>query len=201
MSSIQREQMNSWLKTIDVAGIVLDIGGSQLPMDAKRVKSWNVKEIKILDMVKPHECLKFPDIIMDLNVPQDWFGHNTDKSITESFKKFEVAFCLEVSEYLWNPIQALKNIHDLLERGGELYMSFHFITPIHGPLGEDYLRYTKWGVEKLMKETGFEIKELVVRDTKEGMLLLDFFSKNRMRPMNNYKHHNETGYLVKAIKI
>ncbi len=197
MSSIQREQLNSWLKTIDVAGIVLDVGGSQLPMDATRVKSWNVKEIKILDMQKPHECKQFPDIIMDLNKNYDIIP----AEFKENEKKFEVVFCLEVSEYLWNPIQALKNINYLMERAGVLYMSFHFITPIHGPINEDYLRYTKWGVEKLMKEAGFEILQMVIRDTKEGALLLDFFQKERMRPMNNYKHHNETGYLVKAIKI
>jgi len=193
MSSIQREQLNSWLKTIDVAGIVLDVGGSQLPMEANRVKSWNVKEIKILDMQQPHSCIKYPDIIADLNVPQGLV-------LAEHWKKFETVFCLEVSEYLWNPVQALKNIAELMERDGTLYMSFHFITPIHGPINEDYLRYTKWGVQKLMHEAGFEIKDIVIRDTKEGNLLMDFFKRERMRPMNNYKHHNETGYLVTAKK-
>jgi SAM-dependent methyltransferase len=177
-----------------VAGNVLDIGGSQLPMEKSRVKSWDVKEIKILDMQKPHACIKFPDIIADLN-------KEPDGEYLGNFNYYDIAFCLEVSEYLWNPVRAISNIANLLKQGGILYMSFHFITPIHGPLGEDYLRYTKWGVQKIMHEAGFEIKDIVMRDTKEGNLLMDFFKRERMRPMNNYKHHNETGYLVKAIKV
>lgn len=197
MSSIQREQLNSWLKTIDVAGVVLDIGGSQLPMEKSRVKSWNPTEVKVLDMQKPHACIKYPDIIQDLNEPIE---PNTAHLFGE-YSKYDIAFCLEVSEYLWNPVQSIRNIATLLKKGGILYMSFHFITPIHGPINEDYLRYTRWGVEKLMKEAGFEIQEMVIRDTKEGNLLLDFFKRERMRPMNNYKHHNETGYLIAAKKI
>ncbi len=193
MSSYTRNQLEEWVKNIDVkADRVLDIGGSQLPIKG-RTKSWDVKDYKILDLEQPHECKVKPDIITDLN------DIITDKTFDNYF---DVAFCLEVMEYMWMPGIALNNIKHLLKKGGILYISFHFIYPMHNPNGKDYLRYTRWGVEKLLKETGFEID----RDFSKSRLAIDFrglmgwFRSEKMRPSNDYYLHNEVGYLVKAIK-
>ena len=131
MSSKTRIQLEEWLKTIEVvSGRVLDIGGSQNPV-TKRLLNTAVQwdNYKILDLEVPHECKQKPDIICDLNKEITDSAIITGKTIDVQNESnfFDIAFCLEVSEYWWNPIQALKNISFLLKKDGILYISFHFI--------------------------------------------------------------------------
>ena len=196
MSSYSRQQLEKWIKEIpSVKGKVLDIGGSQNPV-AKRLADTAVcvDEYKILDLEVPHETKVKPDIVCDLNKVLD---SNQPAYCCDSF---DVAFCLEVSEYWWNPVQAMKNVNFFLKKGGILYISFHFIYPIHNPLGEDYMRYTEFGVEKLLKETGFEMENLQYRTAKELFPII-FYQAEQMRPSRDYDRHNVIGYLVKAKKI
>jgi len=196
MSSYTRQQLENWISQLDVkANRVLDIGGAQLPVKG-RTKSWDVKEYKILDLEQPHECKQKPDIIRDLN--DYWpFDHNDEIYI---IPEFDVVFCLEVSEYWWNPVQALKNVNILLKPGGLLYISFHFIYPVHNPSEQDYLRYTPEGVKKLLKETGFEIVDIVPRLYEETPPI-NYFILEQMRPAKEYDKHDWVGCLVKAKKI
>ena len=114
---------------------------------------------------------------------------------------YNIIFCLEVFEYIWNPIQVLGNINNLMKENGILYISFPFIYPIHNPEGKDYLRYTRWGIEKLLKETGFEVIELKSRIMTAGSEFWGHFLKSEaMHLCRGYREHNEIGYCVKAIK-
>ena len=148
MSSFTRIQLEDYLKTIDVkANRVLDVGGSQNSIKG-RTKSWDVKEYKILDLETPHECKQKPDIVGDLNkvaLGRDYY--------INLYEYFDTAFCLEVSEYWWNPFIALDNIKWLLKKDGILYLSTHFLYPVHNPVVDDYLRYTPRGITKLLEET------------------------------------------------
>lgn len=195
MSSYSRQQMESWLKTIDVkADKVLDVGGSQLPIKG-RTKSWEVNEYKILDLKEPHELKEEPDIAFDLNKNLSIY-----KGLNEFWSHFNVAFCLEVSEYWYNPLQALENINRLLAVGGTLYISFHFIYPVHNPVLEDCLRYTEYGSVKLLEKAGFRIKDMKFRTT-QGIEIMPFFVSQAMRPSKNYTGHETIGTLIEAIKI
>jgi len=194
MSLGTKEQLEMWLKTIDVdCDKVLDAGSNKKNIK-DRTRSFNVKELVGLDLEIPHNGEK-TDIVCDLNVGMG------ESNVITYLNYFDVAFCLEVSEYLWNIVQALENINLLLKKGGILYFSTHFIYPVHKPEGQDFIRLTKWGVEKLMEKAGFKIEELKPRTTEDGEMLMDFFSKNKMRAMSGYKAHNEIGCLVKATKI
>lgn len=171
MGSFTRQQLEHWLGTIDVkADRVYDVGGNQKSIK-NRVKSWDVKEYKVLDL---------PDY--------DFNKCMTDKFI-ENVIQADVIFCIEVSEYLWNPVRAMKNLKNLLNKDGILYMSFHFIYAIHAPVGTDYLRYTPDGVKKLLNESGFELVDMKYRYSagdgdydrqfqKEGMHLLSGVDNN-----------------------
>lgn len=196
MNSYYRQQLEDWLKTIDVkADKILDIGGAQLPIKG-RTKSWDVKDYKIMDLEKPHECKRKPDYKFDI---QKYFVNNDN--FYKMNEKFNICFCLEVSEYWLYPVQALYNIHFLLKPKGILYISFPFIYPHHNPEGYDYLRYTRWGIEKLLKETGFEIDYIKSRIATAGAALLQkFYSIEGMRKCKDYINHNEIGYLIKTIK-
>jgi len=121
----------------------------------------------------------------------------------QSLKEFyDTAFCLEVMEYVYNPLQVLKNIAHFLKPDGKLYISFPFLYPIHPPSGTDYLRYTKYGAEKLLVEAGFEIVEHIPRKAKHKGHLIDFYRKDGYRydRSENYDTLAETGSLIIAKK-
>ena len=194
MSSNTRNQLERWLKTIDVNGSVLDIGGSQNPICNGRTKSWLVNNYKILDLEQPHECKRKPDIIGDVQC-----GKINSIYIEETF---DIAFCLEVSEYWWNPVQALLNINSLLKKDGLLFISFHLLYPRHKPLGLDYLRYTPEGAERLLREAGFEIVEnisRVLKDDFSGSTLVSMIVNEGMRGWKDFDI-SEIGSLITARK-
>jgi len=186
MSSSSRIQLERWLKTIEVPeeSIVLDIGGAQKQVKG-RTKTWNAKEYFVLDLAEPHEKKSVIDIIGDIQ---------NMNPINENF--IDIAFCLEVSEYWYNPLKALKNIALLLKKGGTLYISFHFIYCIHSPVGKDYLRYTPDGAKRILEEAGFGEIEHTVR-TAEPMSLELFYKSEGMKG----EHINVTGSLIKCKKL
>jgi SAM-dependent methyltransferase len=142
----------------------------------------------------PHaSCPQKIDIEMDIQdgiIPQQYDNY------------FDVAFCLEVSEYLIDPITALDTIYRFLKQNGLLYISFHFLYPVHVPDEFDYLRYTRNGVIKLLERVGFGIEDIVSRKPFSNTDMVQFyFNGLGTRPSKVYKYHDEIGVLVKARKI
>ncbi|MFQ5787817.1 MAG: hypothetical protein ACE5H1_07520 [Thermodesulfobacteriota bacterium] len=191
MSSYSRQQLEAWMKTIDVkADKVLDVGGAQKEI-LSRTKTWHVGEYKVLDLEEPHEMGRKADIICDLNERKDF---------NEQYRShFDIAFCLEVSEYWWNPLQALENIKSLLVVGGTLYISFHLIYPLHNPKDEDCLRYTESGAVKLLSKAGFNVKDIKYRTTQNASIEA-FYGAEGMRPAKDYKRHDVIGFLITATR-
>lgn len=187
MASHSRIQLENWLKTIEVKGRVLDCGGSQNPIKG-RTKTWDVEDYKILDLEKPHEVKQKPDIVADINSEQK-----------ATIIRVDVAFCIEVMEYIWDPFTALKNINALLKTGGVLYISFHFIYEIHQPQSEDCLRYAPAGALRLLGEAGFEADEVINKTFANPQNASNLFNGEGMRGIKSL--HNIQGCLIKAIKI
>ena len=190
--SFFRDQLENYLMGLEIkANRVLDIGGGSNPVKT-RVKSWDVKEYKILDN-KLEVCKDVPDYNVDMNKP---ILYNYDMD-------FDMIFCLEVFEYIFNPIQALDNIYRLLVKGGVAYISFPLLYPIHEPAGHDFLRYTEEGVEKLLKETGFSRWDKVIRYAKPDSqyFLNEFYKIEGMHcRKDNVGSRLHTGYIFKVIK-
>lgn len=178
-TSNTRIQLEQWLQTMEIeAETIADVGSNKLPVK-DRVKSWKAEQYNLLD---------FPEY--DLNQPWDL------KEI------YNIVFCLEVFEYIYNPMQAMKNLYNMLKSGGELYASFHFVYPHHSAKKIDYLRYTRWGVSRLLEEAGFRSWDKYPRYFKSPWLIGQVYSDEKMKG-NNYnrgKLHSEQGYLIKAIK-
>ncbi len=193
MASLYREQLERWVRKINVkCDFVLDVGGGQYEIK-DRVNSWDVKKYKILDNDKQYK----PDYLSDLNLiliqGKSWNAL--------PFGEVDVIFCLEVMEYIWRPYQAHKNIFELLKLGGVAYISYPTMYPLHNPPGVDYLRYTKNAIEKYLKEVGFKSWEIIPRIATGGLdSLSDFYSHERMRAMKETNEIFDIGYLVKAIK-
>ena len=182
MGSNSRTQLEQWVKEIKLGkGLsVLDIGGAQKPV-AGRLGEAEQCNFTILDLPTPHEIIEAPAISCDIqsnaqindvfNLPMGEYKHASGDMVQRwELKQFDVAFALEVSEYWLQPLEALKNINMLLKKGGLFYASFHFIYPVHKPRLLDYLRYTEFGVRKLLDEAGFKILEINGRKmTPEGL--------------------------------
>lgn len=180
-----RKQLENWLKTIDVSGTVLDVGGVVLPVRG-RTKSWDATDYRILDACKEKRGIK-ANYVGDINY----------EIITQDYPQFDVVFCLEVMEYVWNPAMALNNMSNFLKSGGLLYISFHFLFPHHHPTSRDYLRYTINGIDMLLTKTGFRIEEVLPRTTIVPDTLKEFCDAES----KVYRHPREIGYLVVARKV
>lgn len=169
---------------LEISGSVLDVGGAAWPIKG-RTKTWDVSNYKILD--KNYTYKKAPiDFVQDLNRP------------FELAEKFDVAFAIEVFEYMWDPHQAALNLAGALKQGGILYCSTHFLFPNHGG-GTDIFRITREGINVLFTAVGFEILEVVPRRAVEAYqpMLLDW--QNHESKICRYP--DEIGHFFKARKI
>ena len=205
--SKSRQQLELWIKSLtNIKGNILDIGGSQLSI-LKRLNNTelNIKNYKILDLEQPHEQKEKVDIVCDLNKyhfvtlkdsisPLDYYEAHKYKEY------FDISFCIEVSEYWWNPVQALDNINYFLKKDGILYLSCHFVYMIHAPKHMDFMRYTPDGIEKILNETGFEILDHKYR-VAENEYLTKFYAYDKMRGLRNNINHNVVGSLIKCKKM
>ena len=179
--SNSRRQIEAWLKTIDVSGSVLDIGGLFWPVKG-RTKSWNVPEYKILD-VKSHRKGVIADYVFDLNRTK----------LALPYAHFENAFCIEVTDHFWNPITAFLNISATLKQGANLYISSNFLFPHH--TGLDCARFTRTGLSKILSETSFEVLEITPRIAYAALAsVMAAESKVDYAP-------DEIGYMIKARRI
>lgn len=191
MSSSYRITLDNWLKELDVkADKVLDIGGSQLPV-RKRTKSWDVKEYLIADLPEPHINSPKPDIKLDMNDP-------LYLALGLQNRQYDLIFCLEVFDYIYDPLTAFLNISNRLEVGGTAWVTFPSFYPTHQPIEDDALRYMEGGIRKLARETGLEIKQMIRRKPETNMLD-QFFRAERLRAAKHYDHEF-MGWIVEFSK-
>lgn len=193
MSSSYRIALDNWLKELDVtAHRVLDIGGSQLPVKG-RTKSWNVKEYLIADLPEPHVGSPKPDIEIDLN--------SFDSGISAGdkyYEYFDLIFCLETFDYVWNTYFAFEEINCRLAEGGTAWVSFPTVYPHHQPIEDDALRYMEGGIKKLADSVGLKIEEMIKRRP-ETDAIEQLWRRERMRAAKGYDH-DVTGFIVKFRK-
>lgn len=187
MSSSYRMELDRWLSQVDVkANRLLDIGGAQLPVKG-RTKSWDVKEYCIADLPEPHVNSPKPDLELDLNYPLEY-----------NVAQYDVIFCLEVFDYIFNPVQAFDNIFDLLKMDGKAYVSFGLVYPTHNPIEDDMLRYTEFAIRRLCRESGLILVDLFKRRP-ETNAIENLWRAERMRAAKHYDH-NVTGFIAELTK-
>lgn len=189
MSSSYRMELDKWLSQLDVkANRVLDIGGSQLPVKG-RTKSWDVKEYLIADLPEPHIGSPKPDIEMDLNDRTE---------LLDSEDEYDLILCLEVFDYIYDPVIALKIIAYRLAKGGVAWVSFPSVYPLHQPVEDDALRYMPGGIQKLANAAGLKIVQMIPRRT-ETDAIYQAFRTERMRAAK-HEDHNISGWIVEFQK-
>ena len=192
--SYYRNQLENWLKTLDIkADKVLDLGGAANPIPT-RLKSFSSNEYICFD--NGSEEAKNQYIKFDINQPLEQLEGCNEKSF-----KYDCIFCLEVFEYVWNPVEAMRNIERLLCEDGIAYISFPSIYPVHNPVEIDYLRYTEQAIRKYIELSGLKLMSLVPRIATEGISSLsEFYSKEGMHPVRGSSLPFYIGYMVKVNK-
>lgn len=182
MSSTYRQSLEAWLKELDVkAGAVIDVGGAQLPVK-DRVRSWDVEQYIIADLESPHADSPKPNVVLDLNEPIDVTPY------------YDLVFCLEVFDYIYDPVRAILNIRDLLKPGAKAYVSFPAFYPHHNPVEHDSLLYKEYGIRKLANVAGLDIAQMIPRRPTTNALQ-QFFSAEGLRAAKGYDH-NVMGWIV-----
>jgi SAM-dependent methyltransferase len=189
--SYYRDQLERWLSTIDVkADNVLDIGGAANPVK-DRVKSWEVGTYRIAD--------NFLEKPKDDSIPIYEYDLNEEGIVDET--DWDVIFCLEVFEYIYDPHVALDNIQTMLGNEGKAYISFPSIYPVHEPKEYDYLRFTRQGIVRLLDIVGFSEWKILPRIATIGKEALgQFYSFEGMHPVKHDDVIYHIGYLVEACK-
>lgn len=188
MGSYYKQFLNEWVAEQKVnADVVFDIGGSQQPIKG-RTKTWGVKEYYIIDLKDPHVTLQPPDIVQDMN--KAWLGQ----------KEADLIYMLGVMDYVINPNIAMRNINEMLKEGGEAWVEFPFVYPVHNPKDDEGCRYSEGCIRRLAKQADLEIVELIYKRPKPGNnLLLAFYAADGMRTAKGVDH-NVTGYIVRFRK-
>lgn len=200
MSSSYRLELNKWLNNLDVqADRVLDIGGSQERVK-DRVKSWDVKEYLIADLPNPHKDSPEPDIEMNMNVEFIVnFDCDANNQILEQVEgKFDLIFCLEVYDYVYDTMAAFGNLYHLLAEDGTAWVTFPSVYPLHQPVEDDALRYMPGAIRKLAKASGLTVEEMIPRRP-ETNGWQQFYSAERMRAAK-HEDHAFTGWICRFSK-
>jgi SAM-dependent methyltransferase len=72
----------------------------------------------------------------------------------------DVVFSSAVLEHLEEPLKALKEMNRICKQGGTIVLAAPLSWQVHDK-PRDFFRYTCYGLEYLMKESGFTVKELI----------------------------------------
>lgn len=184
--SIYRQYLESFLAELDIkADTVIDIGGFQNPVRG-RTKSWDVITYHVLDL---------PDYNIEVK----------SNNFLEYRLSADIVFCLEVFEYLIDPLQALSNISLLLRTNpgngrskGKAYISVPLVYPVHQETDLDALRYTENGFKRLCSAVELKCRVAQYRRDKSG-LLQAFYSADGMHPAKGIDH-SVYGYIFEVTK-
>lgn len=192
--STYRESLEAFLKGLDIkANRVLDIGGAANPVK-NRVRTWLVNEYRIMDNYAENATAPV-DYEYDLNIEIPF-------SEKKGIEKFDLVFCLEVFEYIFDPITALGTIYSLTKDNGHAYITFPTLYPLHNPEGFDFLRYQKDGIDYLLEEFNFTVEQIIPRfPSGEGIINLGKFYASE--GLHARKHTNDIysmGYIYKVRK-
>lgn len=195
MGSYYKQQLNEWKSTLNInTDVVFDVGGAQDPI-TRHIKSWEVKDYKIVDLQTPHVEEVKPDFAQDFNEPL-----KVDTGITKYIDGVDVLFMLGVMDYVINPNIAMDNVYQLVKKGGTAWIEFPFVYPIHNPVDDEGCRYSEGCVRRLAKQAKLNVEQVIYkRPLPNNPFLLNFYSADGMRAAKGIDH-NVTGYIVRFSK-
>lgn len=178
--SRSREDLERWVKGIKLKEkVIADIGGEQ-------------KSIK--DRANLIDCTVVEFDLPDWDLNEHWLNEDVKQ-------KFDAIFCLEVMEYIYDPMTAIKNFKWMLKDGGVLFISTHWLYGLHKPTGTDFLRYSIHGIKQLLQISGFQVLKCEPRYLNKDSFqhLVNFYRSEGMKIDYN-EGFDHSGHLITAIK-
>jgi hypothetical protein len=120
---------------------VLEVGSRMTIPDAWWIVNRDLAKGQWLGMdMQPGEGV---DVVADLHsLPEEWAG------------RFSGVLCSEVLEHVARPWVALPKLREVMQPGSWLIVTTLFAFPEHG-FPNDYYRYSRSGLELLLKDAGF----------------------------------------------
>lgn len=169
--SIWRNELESWLNTIDVSGSVLDIGGAQKTIQG-RTKTWNVDKYEIADITT---------------------GFDLSKPLVGKYEPADNVFCLETLMYCTDPAKAIQNLVSLTKKN--LYIS----NPLEGypetkPANTDMSRLMPNWFNYWLKDMDAQIDIIYPKDS------FGFHAATATEGYKLYRPH-ASGILIHAKKL
>lgn len=166
MSSSARENLVSWIRTIDLTGkTVLDVGAGPASSWATKYASGTPSLYKTLDVDPSFGCDYVIDLNLDPRSPYNLIG------------EFDVVLCFEVLEHTWNPVKVIENLSRLTTE--TLYLSTPLVHPHHDKW--DFLRFTGEWFQTVLPKVGFKTVTVQERVPRHPDNLKRFYSEEGLR--------------------
>ena len=190
-TSRHRINLENYLKKIDITGNILDIGGAQRPIIDRISSKSKILDYRILDLPVPHSS-------NSNNIDYKFDIQSYSFNPQEITVKFDVIFCLEVSLYWYDPIQALRNIVGLMTPSTKLYINFHQLYANQKPNSMDMLRYSSNWIDKMCKIYNLRVISTEISQfSMLSSLALKFVYKiERMRLNKEYIHSKSNSFFL-----
>jgi len=190
-TSRHRINLENCLNKIDITGNILDIGGAQKPIINRISSNSKILDYKILDLPIPHSIN-----CNNIDYKFDIQSYSFDPQ--EIQIKFDAIFCIEVSLYWHDPIQALRNIVGLMSPSTKLYINFHQLYANQKPISTDMLRYSSNWIDKACKMFNLRIisMELSQLSMLSSLALKFVYKIEKMRLNKEYIHFKSNSFLL-----
>lgn len=190
-TSRHRINLENYLNKIDITGNILDIGGAQKPIVNRISSNSKILNYKILDLPIPHS-MNCNEIDYKFDIQSHSFNPQ------EIQIKFDAIFCIEVSLYWHDPIQALRNIVGLMSQNTKLYINFHQLYANQKPISTDMLRYSYNWIDEICKVFNLRIisTEISQLSMLSSLALKFVYKKEKMRLNKEYIHSKSNSFLL-----
>jgi len=145
-----------------ICGDLADLGCGTVPL--YEVYKARADTITCIDWGESKHDLQYADILCDLN-----------EAIPIGDESFDTVVLTDVLEHIGNPANLISEISRMLRPGGTLLATVPFVYPLHEQ-PYDFTRFTRYGLEKILTETGFS--EIQITNIGEpARVVLDIFAK------------------------
>ena len=190
-TSRHRINLENYLNKIDITGNILDIGGAQKPIVNRISSNSKILNYKILDLPIPHS--------MNCNEIDYKFDIQSYSFKPQEIQiKFDAIFCIEVSLYWHDPIQALRNIVGLMSQNTKLYINFHQLYANQKPISTDMLRYSYNWIDEICKMFNLRIisREISQLSMLSSLALKFVYKIEKMRLNKEYIYSKSNSFLL-----